>query len=163
MRGICGVVGALDRTAYESRARSSQAGRRALDTRALAALAVWGMAEGARSAKRCETDAACPWVLGGEKTNRLNLSDFLRQEREMLESILSRTVLTPRRQCCASFETLLVDGTCVTVAGRSSVRTPFPAIRRHIRKQRMRTLKRSATRAGWGLYPRPARIMRVAP
>ena len=119
IRGIWTVACALDWTDYENRlrARGSRPGRRALDPRALATLWVWGISQGMDSARalarRCETDVACMWALGGERTNHHTLSDFLRQEAAVLDELLAQTIVALHRQGVVSFDSLLVDGTKV--------------------------------------------------
>ena len=119
MRGIWKVADALDWTGYENRlrARGSRAGRPALDPRALAAVWIWGISQGVDSARalafRCETDLACIWALGGEKTNHHSLSDFLRQEPGALDDLLSQSVSALHHKGVVSFASLLVDGTKV--------------------------------------------------
>ena len=86
IRGVWEVVSALDWSAYLSqvRARGSRAGRPALDPCSLGTLWVWALAEGIVSARalarRCETDLACRWALGGRTVSHHTLSDFLRQD-----------------------------------------------------------------------------------
>ena len=98
MRGVWQVVSALDWGAYLSRfrARGSRAGRPALDPRSLATLWVWALLEGIGSARalarRCETDLACRWALGGERVSHHTLSDFPRQDCGALDALLSQTV-----------------------------------------------------------------------
>ena len=119
IRGVWEVVSALDWSGYLSRlrARGSRAGRPALDPRSLATLWVWAMSEGIVSARalarRCDTDFACRWALGGETVSHHTLSDFLRQDCGTLDALLSQTVGALHRSGAASFDTLLVDGTKV--------------------------------------------------
>ena len=119
IRGVWDVVSALDWSGYLSRlrARGSRAGRPALDPRSLATLWVWAMSEGIVSARalarRCDTDFACRWALGGETVSHHTLSDFLRQDCGALDALLSQTVGALHRSGAASFDTLLVDGTKV--------------------------------------------------
>ena len=119
IRGVWEVVSALDWGAYLSRfrARGSGAGRPALDPRSLATLWVWALLEGIGSARalarRCETDLACRWALGGEQVSHHTLSDFLRQDCGTLDALLSQTVSALHRSGAVSFDTLLVDGTKV--------------------------------------------------
>ena len=117
MRGVWQVVSALDWGAHLSRfrARGSRAGRPALDPRSLATLWVWALLEGIGSARalarRCETDLACRWALGGERVSHHTLSDFLRQDCGALDAPLSQTVSALHQSGAVSFDTLLVDGT----------------------------------------------------
>ena len=123
IRGVWDVVSALDWSGYLSRlrARGSRAGRPALDPRSLATLWVWAMSEGIVSARalarRCDTDFACRWALGGETVSHHTLSDFLRQDCGTLDALLSQTVGALHRSGAASFDTLLVDGTKVKARG----------------------------------------------
>ena len=93
------------------------AGRPALDPRSLATLWVWALLEGIGSARalarRCETDLACRWALGGERVSHHTLSDFPRQNCGALDALLSQTVSALHQSGAVSFDTLLVDGTKV--------------------------------------------------
>ena len=64
-------------------------------------------------ARRCDTDFACRWALGGETVSHHTLSDFLRQDCGTLDALLSQTVSALHRSGAVSFDTLLVDGTKV--------------------------------------------------
>ena len=119
VRGIWQVTGQLDWEGYLSRlrARGSRPGRSALHPRVLATLWLYGMSQGVASARelarRCQTDLACLWALGGQTSNHHSLSAFLRQEPEMLEGLLSQTIWCLRSEEAVSFDTLLLDGTKV--------------------------------------------------
>ena len=125
IRGIWQVSGELDWSGALSRlrARGSRAGRKALEPRVLATLWLYGLSQGVDSARelarRCRTDLAYRWVLGGESTNHHSLSDFLRQEQGVLEGLLSQTIGALRSSGVASFDTLLVDGTKVDARASS--------------------------------------------
>ena len=84
----------LERVLSQVRARGSAAGRPALPL-AGDALGL-GLAEGIVSARalarRCETDLACRWALGGRTVSHHTLSDFLRQDCGTLDALLSQTV-----------------------------------------------------------------------
>ena len=89
---------------------------RAYDPRVLAALRIWGFREKVFSAralaKRSKTDWVCWWVLGGKRgVSYHTLSDFLRQEGEVLDDLLSQTITVLHSCGAVSFDTLLVDGT----------------------------------------------------
>ena len=118
MRVIWRAVNALDWSGYyrRLRARGSRAGRPAYDPRVLAALRIWGFREKVFSAralaKRSKTDWVCWWVLGGKRgVSYHTLSDFLRQEGEVLDDLLSQTITVLHSCGAVSFDTLLVDGT----------------------------------------------------
>ena len=160
IRGVWEVVSALDWSAYLSqvRARGSRAGRPALDPCSLGTLWVWALAEGIVSARalarRCDTDSACRWALGGRTVSHHTLSDFLRQDCGTLDALLSQTVSALHRSGAVSFDTLLVDGTKVKArAGADSFGNAEAleemALRRlsRIRKGRGETAKEREARA----------------
>ena len=118
VRGIWRAVAALDWGDYhrQVRSRGRRAGRPALDPRALATLWIWGLREGVPSARalarRCETDWACCWALGGvRRVSHHTLSDFLRDGRGALDGLLSQTIAALHECGAVSFDTLLADGT----------------------------------------------------
>lgn len=118
-RLIWRLVRVLDWEGYEDRirARGSVGGRAALDPRALMSLWIYGMSQGVCSARelsrRCESDLAYRWLLGGETTNHHSLSDFLRASDALLEDLFSQVIGCLHESRAVSFDTLLVDGTKV--------------------------------------------------
>lgn len=179
IRGISRVVRELDWGGYLSRVRSrgSVAGRPALHPRVLATLWLYGMSQGVSSARelarRCRTDLACLWALGGQQTNHHTLSDFLRQEQGILEDLLSQSVWALRRSGVASFDTLLVDGTKVDARASADSFHSEAGLRRKLGEQlsrlrqggggepaRQRSARQRAEREAVGRFAAAAEMLR---
>ena len=123
VRFISDMVSRLNWTAYENRigSRRPVGGRPALDPRVLATLWLYGMTQRVDSARelgrRCDSDLAYRWVLGGETINHHTLSDFLGQEAGLVEGLLSQVIGCLHRSGTVSFAALVVDGTKVKSRG----------------------------------------------
>lgn len=105
----------------------SQAGRSAIAPEILVALWLQATLDGIGSARelgrRCETDIAYLWILGGVTVNYHTLSDFRVNHGEFLEQLLVDTVASLIDRDLVPLETIAQDGMRVRAsAGSSSFR-----------------------------------------
>lgn len=105
----------------------SQAGRSAIAPEILVALWLQATLDGIGSARelgrRCETDIAYLWILGGVTVNYHTLSDFRVNNGEFLEQLLVDTVASLIDRDLVPLETIAQDGMRVRAsAGSSSFR-----------------------------------------
>ena len=105
----------------------SQAGRTAIAPEVLVALWLQATLDGIGSARelarRCESDIAYLWILGGVTVNYHTLSDFRVAQGEFLERLLTDTVASLIDRGLVSLETIAQDGMRVRAsAGKSSFR-----------------------------------------
>ena len=97
-REVWAYVEELDLSAFYARVRTTvqASGRPAIDPAILVALWLYATLEGIGSARlvdrRCKTDLAYLWLLGGVSVNYHTLSDFRSEAGEALDKLLSTSL-----------------------------------------------------------------------
>jgi len=109
-------------------ATTDKAGRDAIDPRILFALWLFATLEGISSARRIAAlttrDVAYMWICGGVSVNHHTLSDFRKDNGELLESVLTDSIAVLHRQGLVQLQTIAQDGMRVRAsAGSGSFRT----------------------------------------
>lgn len=121
------------------KARGSVAGRAAIDPAILLALWLYALIEGVGSARQIERlveqDLAYMWLAGEVGVNHHALSDFRIGHEDLVDRLLTRSIVALQSQGLVQLETLAVDGVRVRAhAGGSSFR----------RRERLDELERRA-------------------
>ena len=114
---------------YDSiNATTDNVGRDAIDPRILFSLWLFATLEGINSARRIERlttrDVAYMWICGGVSVNYHTLSDFRKDNAELLNNILTDSIAVLHRQGLVQLQTIAQDGMRVRAsAGTGSFRT----------------------------------------
>ncbi|RME95357.1 MAG: transposase [Alphaproteobacteria bacterium] len=127
-RVVWAFVEGLDLAAFYDRikARENSAGRPPVDPKIHLSLWLYATAENVGSARAiaraCKSDLAYRWLCGGVSTNHHSLSDFRRDQDDLLDDVLSRSVAALIAEGLIDLEEVVQDGTKVrAAAGRGTM------------------------------------------
>ena len=149
-RMVWAFVQRLDLSAWLGAIKAvvGQAGQPATDPRLLLAVWLYATSEGlgaARAvARRCESDLAYRWILGGVTVNYHTLSDFRRQHEAALDALLTESLAVLMAEGLLELERVAQDGLRVRAsAGAASFRRA-PTLREHLAaaREQVQRLKR---------------------
>lgn len=129
-RAVWSFVDRLDLGAFYERIRSREgkAGRPATDPQIFLALWIYATVDGVGSAREierlCEYHLAYQWICGGVKVNHHSLSDFRNEAADLLNGVLTQSVMILMSEGLVELRRVAQDGMKVRAwAGASSFRT----------------------------------------
>lgn len=142
------VLGGLDVSRFEARAKLGRAGRAPFAPRTLLGVLLYGYAHGQRSTRQlerlCEVDVAFKVLTGNEVPDHTTLARFRQRHEQALEDVFTQVLVLCSKAGLGRLGIVAIDGTKIAANAAKSSNATEQAMREKFRAEAARILAEAA-------------------